>query len=170
MEFEFEGNIINRLRDITFVERFTNWYPDNGFYEMKNFELEFKTAEKYVFAASGKLVNLDKKDGYQISKWKTVKPSIHFGFNIGVFNQLIEEIEDGPKFFIQSLHTDQLDAVKLDLKQGYEFYSKLLGDLEYKLLIATEIPYPHGQAFPQFIHLSYITFISSDRFVDKKVL
>ena len=68
LEFEFEGTIFLKENDYTYIEKSTYWYPDNGFNDMKNFDIEFKTAEKYIFSAAGNLIKQEENNDYKISR------------------------------------------------------------------------------------------------------
>ena len=49
-----------------------------------------------------------------------------------------------------------------DLANNIRFFGHLFGPYPYKKLLATEIPYSHGEAFSGLLHLSWATFLKTD--------
>ena len=45
-----------------------------------------------------------------------------------------------------------------DIVSALQFFQHVYGDVPVKQFYATEIPYPHGEAFPGLVHLALSTF------------
>ena len=162
LKFVYEGDILNRRGDWFIINNFVSWYPKYGFYKKSQFELEFNTYRTYRFTTSGEKLSEEKKGEFNLTKWLVDNPSIHVAFNLGVFKEKELEAVEGkhPDMLIHYINSDLVDNVAIDLKQSYEFFTKIFGPISGNKFFATEIPSAHGQAFPNFLHLSFLAFQS----------
>jgi|GEM_PF-3080753 len=164
IKFAYNGEVIERVQDWFVIRNFVSWYPAYGFYKKSQFELDFNTYHTYRFTSSGAKILEEENGDYKRTVWKVEDPHIHVAFNIGVFKEKEIEAEKGkhPDMLIHYNNSDLVDNVAIDLKQSYEFYTKIFGPISENKFFATEIPSPHGQAFPNFLHLSYLAFMTRD--------
>jgi hypothetical protein len=153
----------------------TGWYPRVGG-ERSTFDLTFHTPSKLHVVASGDLVSREERGDTVITRWVTGEKAIHASFNVGPFDvQSFAEDPSVPPLTIQVQkegHNQLQDRgaiqqgnvagkVGLDVSNSIRFYEEVYGPLSSEEFMVAEIPYPHGQAFPGMVQLSYVTYFNT---------
>ncbi len=159
----------------SFIKATATWFPRYSFWQPADMELVFRTPSKLGFASIGRLADSRVDGDVRTSRWVTEAPTQQASFNIGEFFEF--EIEDPriPPVTVQMnreahLRMQQLvvqqrspeERVGGDMANSLAFFSEVFGPPLFSRYYATEIPYPHGQAFPGLIHLSWWTFQSAE--------
>jgi aminopeptidase N len=159
---KYRGKIIKRMGDYTFIETSIQWYPTYGYKQKSLFDITFTAPDNYKLISIGNKVSQEKKEGEIISRWSAEYPIRNASFNIGPFSTAVSDRKDVPPITLHYINSNNKENVLTDVAQAYEFYSKLFGTLPLQSVNATEIPYAHGEAFPGMLHLSWLTFESSN--------
>jgi hypothetical protein len=154
------------------------WFPKYVHEELSkaNYDLTFKYPDNFALVCIGDKISeeVDEED-IITSVWKTKYPIRNASFNIGHYD--VEEIneENAPpvniymsegghrmisrrlaKYGISS--SIDLERVGFDIANSFKFFTHLFGETPVSKIYATEIPYYHGEAFPGFLHLSWLTY------------
>ena len=154
------------------------WFPrygpaQYGSGDAADMDLTFHTPTKYRLASIGRLVESRVEGDVQTTRWLTERPASVASFNVGEFTEY--QITDPriPPVTVQmnaeghahlgGLLLGQRDAqkdVSGDVANSLAFFTQVFGPPLFQRYLATEIPYPRGQAFPGLIYLSVATFQS----------
>lgn len=159
----------------------TGWYPSTGRTDA-TFAMTFHVDDRYGFLASGTLQGEETSDGMVTTRWALERPESQASFNLGNFKEhgfafrgippvRLQVNEEFHKRLLEvSARTGRFlqdkgaaDAVARDLASSLSFFQGVYGPLDVTSLNASEIPYGHGQAFPQLIHLSWATFLNQGK-------
>ena len=154
------------------------WFPKYTHEELSkaNFELTFKYPDNFALVCIGdKISEETDSDDFITSIWKTKYPIRNASFNIGHYDVEIIEEENAPpvniymsegghrmisrtfaKYGVSS--SIDLESVGFDIANSFKFFTHLFGETPVTKIYATEIPYYHGEAFPGFLHLSWLTY------------
>lgn len=159
-KIKYSGKIIKRIYDHTYIESSISWYPTYGYKNKSLFDITFTIPDNYKIISIGDNISTDEKDGKLISRWAVDYPIRNASFNIGPFRQKKMERKGVPPVTLHYITAQNLDNIITDIAQAYEFYTNLFAPLSNKSIHATEIPYPHGEAFPGMLHLRYALFAS----------
>jgi hypothetical protein len=162
LKFYYEGEGTRRFYNYIVLWSSTDWYPNTGFRDKAKYFVKYTYPENHVLIAVGeKLLQLKKEDEF-ISVWKTKKAEQAYTFNIGLFNQYtIQKHEKVQKVTVYG-RTDQSNMkneLAPELVNSLNFFNNIYGKTSYETLIATEIPFLHGQSFAGFLHLSSVAFL-----------
>lgn len=162
LSITYNGKIIKRMDNYTFIETSIEWYPTYGNKQKSIFDITFTVPDNYKLISIGNKMTEETKDGDIISRWTVDYPIRNASFNIGPFSNSTSNRKDVPPITLHYLNSHNKENVLTDIAQAYEFYSKLFGPLPLQTVNATEIPYLHGEAFPGMLHLSWLTFESAN--------
>ncbi len=160
LEIFYHGDIFLRQGDFIFMKFGSNlWYPHVQSGGRFTFDLTFHTASTFKFLSAGKLVDDKTEDGVRTSHWVIDQPQIHTSFSIGVFKEIKIEEKGIPNVSVMyGRGAKYSEEVAGDLKTSLLYYTSLYGPPPTDHIDAAEIYAYHGQAFPGFLHLSFITF------------
>lgn len=153
-----------------------HWYPRYGNREPATFNIIFHTPKKYTLLSVGEKV-FSKVDKDMITtRWVTSKPIQNASFNLGYYKEYKIKDERIPPInvymakgghgelaargFLSGKNMEK--QVGADIANSLSFFQDVFGDSPVNQLYATETPYLHGLAFPGLIHLSWVTFQSTD--------
>jgi len=169
----YHGDLIDRYDDLLYIKSSISWYPLTLEGRSKAvFDLTFHTPPSYRFASVG-----DRTDsttdaaGLVQTHWLTAAPIRNASFNLGVFEVLTSRADGVPP--VEVLYSEQAhrsgllpragakEQVGQDVLSALQFFQHVYGDVPVKQFYATEIPYPHGEAFPGLVHLALSTFVNS---------
>lgn len=174
----YHGDLIERggqWQDWAFIKSTALWFPRYGA-QAVDMDMTFHTPRKLRFASVGRRVESSEDDDVRTTRWVTERPTRHASFNIGEFEEF--EITD-PRIPSVTVHwnaeahsrlrdyvwtelSDPQEQVGGDMANSLAFFANEFGAPLFDHYYATEIPYLHGQAFPGLIHLSWLTFQSTD--------
>ena len=169
VEFFYGGDLIRKVEGFVFLRSRTGWYPRVGTTDA-TFDMHFTSPEKYPFAASGVEVAREVVDDRIATQWSVQRPSPHASFNLGEFTETVIEDPRVPKVTLHVaerahrriegllLQQDMAEQVGADIVNSLAFFTDTYGAPPVEALAVTEIPYNHGQAFPEMIQLSWSTF------------
>lgn len=160
IRFIYHGKVLNRIQDFIEIRSFTGWYPTTSllYYEPSIYKMNFKVPDNYKFVAPGKRISEREDDDHYYSSWVTDSNAIHTTFSMGPYRTSTLEKEGMPEIDLYFYNYGNIKETELDLAQSYQFYSGLYGDLGFDRIYATEIYSGHGQAFSNFLHLSFANF------------
>lgn len=179
--FYYNGEIAKNIVGNFYLHVGSRWYPRYSNSHHATFDMTFRVDKKYNFIASGKLTESTTEGNTSVTQWKVEEPSNFVGFNIGLFKPKKFKIKGAPPveiYFSNDFHTSLLDYYSLrniplgrnmesqvadDILNSAAFFSQRFGPYPHDKLMVSEILGGHGQAFPGFIHLSYYTWVKTDR-------
>ncbi len=161
IEVYYRGNIVRRIQNFMFIKSYTGWYPTFGFFEQAVFRTKYTVPNNYTFIAPGTLISKTQTDSDFTVSYVSDSSEIHTTFSIGPYKNSSIKEEGYPLIDLYYYNASQIEETKLDLLQSYKFYSGLFGDLGMDTVYATEIYSGHGQAFSNFLHLSFANFTAS---------
>ncbi len=166
----YHGNLLVKIEEFAWlINRSPDyWYPRYGNRQKANYELTFHSPKKYLLASVGDKISSTNTDDIATSKWVSEYPIRNASFNIGFFDDVnfpgsgIPNVDvyigaDGHGTGTKSKGED----VGADIVSSLQFFTKIFGPLNLKQLFVTEIPLPHGEAFPGLLHLDWSTFQST---------
>jgi len=162
----YHGELIERYGDAFFIRSSIAWYPHplHGRHAA-TFDLTYHSPTSYILASVGDLVDSSSADNVLTSRWKAESPIRNASFNIGLFER--REVTEPGVVPVTLLWSDEIRRregdVGVDVSSSLKFYQSMYGDAPVSHVFATEIPYGHGEAFPGFVHLSWLTFLSTDK-------
>lgn len=168
VEFFYHGDLIRRIEGWTVIRSHTGWYPIAGDVDA-TFDLHFTVPRKYAFAGTGKEIER-REDGDRVyTHWSVERPSPHASFNLGEFTETTFERREPPVTLQVAerahkriegllLQQDIAQQVGSDIVNSLAFFAEAYGPTPVDQLLVTEIPYAHGQAFPEMLQLSWATF------------
>jgi hypothetical protein len=158
-----------------YIKSTGNWFPRYGNEDASDVSLTFHTPTKYQFASIGRLVDSTVVGDVRTTHWVTELPTDQVSFNIGAFKEFQVTDPRIPPVTVQvnavaherlnlllPQPKDPEQMVGTDVVNSLSFFSRVYGKPLFSHYYATEIPYFHGQAFPGLIHLSWVTYQSSD--------
>jgi len=174
----YHGNLIDRYGDFFFINSSSAWYPRplEG-RSLATFELTFHSPAHYLFASVGERLDTVTSERMTMSRWVTSGPIRNASFNLGLFEDFQTNLpgtppvtvlvsEQGHRLFYRAGPGGKAHAkedVGEDVAKSMKFFQHVFGPAPVDRFFATEIPYLHGEAFPGLVHLSYITFMESDK-------
>lgn len=160
----YHGDIFDRMYDIVFMKTSSSgWYPRLDDYARSTYNMRFTVPKSYKFVSAGVMLNSEERDEQIISTWKVDYPTIHTSFVLGIYNE--KKLEDPnlpPASLWYTNYATQQKSTAEDVRASLLFYQKSFGKPPFEKLVAAEIPYSHGQAFPGFLHLPWWLLRSGD--------
>ncbi len=164
LKLEYEGDIFLRQVDIVFTKFGSSaWYPRTGEIGRSSFDMTFHTSTDLTFVSAGKLVSSEQNGNMLTTHYVIDKPAIHSSFAIGVYKKLSFEGEGLPPVDVYYERSAKYaKEVANDLRTAMKYYQEIYGPTNAEKMTAAEIYASHGQAFPDFVHLSYYTFRSGE--------
>jgi len=169
----YHGDLIDRYDDLLYIKSSISWYPLTLEGRTKAvFDMTFHTPPSYRFASVGDQVDSTADaSGMVRTHWVTAAPIRNASFNLGVFETLSAHGEGVPPvtvLYSEQAHRSGLlpgayakERVGQDVVSALQFFQHVYGDVAVKQFYATEIPYPHGEAFPGLVHLALSTFVNT---------
>lgn len=169
----YHGDLIDRFGDWFFIKSSVDWYPGGlAARQLARFDLTFHDPSSYLLASVGDRVDSTVSDGVLTTRWVTRHPIRNASFNLGVFKDYVVKADSVPPVdvlwsqipkaspewqFAIGGH-NMKEEVGADVSNSLRFFRSVYGDYPVQHFYATEIPYPHGEAFPGLVHLSANTF------------
>jgi hypothetical protein len=169
----YHGDLIDRFGDWFFIKSSVDWYPGGlASRQLARFDLTFHDPSAYLLASVGDRVDSTVSDGVLTTRWVTQHPIRNASFNLGVFKDYVVRADSVPPVdvlwsqipkaspewqFAIGGH-NMKEEVGADVSNSLRFFRSVYGDYPVHHFYATEIPYPHGEAFPGLVHLSAGTF------------
>lgn len=183
MKVFYHGEVMERdgMLGWIFLKSPSGWYPRPDGWQMSKFDLAVQSPAKFVFVAVGQPVSMNVFDDVRTSRWITTEPITHASFNIGKFQVLEVTDERIPPVSILMteggygvlehvlasrgfvIYKDMDKRLAADVANSLIFFQGLFGESGTRSFYVTEIPYPHGEAFPGLIHISWKTFLSLNK-------
>jgi hypothetical protein len=181
----YHGELVNRLGDWFYINSSAAWYPrplDGR--SRATFDITFQTPKNYRIASIGRMTDSSVAGQMLTTRWVSDGPMRNAGFNMGLFEDFrVEEpgvppvtvlwSERGHKEIARMAIGDgRADAIPSsagkkevgsDIANSLKFFAHVFGPPPVDRFYATEIPYGHGEAFPGLVHLSWSTFVGTDR-------
>ena len=181
----YGGDLVDRYGDWFYINSSAAWYPrplDGR--SMATFDITFHTPKNYRIASIGRMAD-STVDGQQLTtRWVADAPMRNAGFNIGLFEDYQVEGSGAPPVTVLwserghkeiarvALESGRADAIPSsagkkevgsDIANSLKFFAHVFGAPAVDRFYATEIPGGHGEAFPGLVHLSWSTFVGTDR-------
>ena len=169
----YHGDLIDRYDDLLYIKSSISWYPLTLEGRAKAvFDMTFHTPPSYRFASVGDQVDSTADAAGMVqTHWVTAAPIRNASFNLGVFETLSASAAGVPPvtvLYSEQAHRSGLlpnagakERVGQDIVSALQFFQHVYGDVPVKQFYATEIPYPHGEAFPGLVHLALSTFVNT---------
>lgn len=177
LRMAYHGDVTDRFADFFFIRTSTAWYPQPMEERSKaTFDLTFHSPRAYTLVSVGDLKDSVTAGNMVTSHWIAKQPMRNASFNFGLFKAT--EVNNPPapdvtvlwnadahRAFAQGgvQEKSMEKRVGADVSAALQFYRTMYGDLGVNHYYATEIAELHGEAFPGFINLSYVTFVATDR-------
>ena len=184
LEIALEGELVHRLPDQRghLLRDTTNWIPRHPDNRQQQFNLVFRTPERYRIASGGALVDEHVDDDTRITRWATAQPVRNLmAFHMGRFeiDELTDELTDAWTDELREAveGTDDLPPIAVyadrhhrgfapgnrektmtDLVGAIRTFSDYFGPYPFESLLVTETQEYLGQAFPGLVLLSYTAF------------
>ena len=161
LRFYYHGDILEKKDARFFLHSSVFWYPREGGRSKSGFDLTFRFPSKYMLVSVGNKVSSSTFDDITTERWTAAEPIRNASFNIGTFREEPIHEEGIPKM---SVLVSGAGGYKMeqevadDLRNSVKLFQKLFGPCPVQTLYATEIPFPHGEAFPGLLHLWEGTF------------
>ena len=147
-----------------YLKSASGWYPQSNDEEFSSFELTYKYPAKYKLISVGDNVSLEVNDNTAVSVWSVSQLTTNASFNIGAFSEVRIAEKNLPEIQILNFEKGHMnkgdiqEVVMQDVKGSMQFYKYIFGEIPINHLYIAEIPYLHGEAFTNLLHLSWATF------------
>ncbi len=177
LRMSYHGNVTDRFADFFYIQTSTAWYPQPMEERSKaTFDLTFHAPKAYTLVSVGTLKDSSVSGNMTNTHWVSPAPMRNASFNLGIFKAT--EVNNPPapdvtvlwnadahRAFAQGgvQEKSMEKRVGADVSAALQFYRTMYGELGINHFYATEIPDLHGEAFPGFVNLSYVTFVATDR-------
>ncbi len=182
LRLSYHGDLVDRLRDWFVVKSLIAWYPlaqDNR--RLARFDLDFTTPEDLLLASVGARVDSVAAGNHTVrTRWTTARPIRNASFNLGIFEAYrLAQLDVPPVTVLWSermhsavsanagrigglpgKHMDR--EVAADVAGALQFFQRGYGPVPVEQFYATEIPALHGEALPDLINMSSVTFLKTD--------
>lgn len=157
----YHGDIIDRVRDFTWMKTSIDWLPMHSYYHRVLYDVTFTyPSSMKLFSVGVPTSPVEVGERALQTRWTTTVPNTNHSFHIGLFrSRYLPVMKNVPNATVHYMSDDQLDAVATDVQQSLEFFTRLFGPLDLPHLHATELPGRHGEAFPGLLHLSTYAFV-----------
>ncbi len=171
---DYHGDLIDRYGDFFFIKASASWYPrplDGR--SSATFDITFRTPVSFAFASVGERVDSTVDGQVLTTRWLARRPIRNASFNLGLFREYAFTEDSTPP--VSLLYSDKAHRllgvrtggtekeVGTDIARALRFFGRVYGPTDVERFYATEIPYPHGEAFPGLVHLSASTFVNTDK-------
>lgn len=165
----YSGDVLERnLNAWFYLKTSGGWFPRYGTRKYSNYELTFKYPSTMDLLSVGEKIYESEIGSVKFSRWATKDKIRNASFNIGTF-KTFEYNEDGiPNIKVYHSKYGHRGSVKgienevgEDVVNAVKFFRDTFGEIESDSLTVTEIPFYHGEAFPDLIHLSFVTFTNT---------
>lgn len=174
------GEIAKRIVGEFYVTAGADWYPRYGFKQPATFDLRFKTPKMYNFISAGRQLESHTVGDTTLSHWEVAEPADNVSFSIGNIKKY--EFSDTLAgsvdiFYSEGLHRDfarelsyvgevtgshMEKQVSDDVINALRLFSYQFGRYPYGKMSVSEILAFHGEAFPGFIHMGFLTWMRTD--------
>jgi hypothetical protein len=172
--FVTRGRILERDGDWIALKSSLGWLPFHDAFQRTPYELSFRSPRAYRLVSVGDLVATTAEGNGVLTRWSVSRPSRNPTFVIGPFD---ETRLDDPRlppvtvlwsksmqrqvrstFGEDEVGGDLSKQAMADLANAQNFFRRLFGDPPDTTVVAAEIPYLHGEAFPGIVNLTWATF------------
>ncbi|MDQ2670650.1 MAG: hypothetical protein M3Y31_08470 [Gemmatimonadota bacterium] len=180
----YHGDLVERLGDWFFINSSSSWYPRplEG-RSTATFDITFNSPRNYRIASVGRMTDSTVADQRLTTRWVADRPMRNAGFNLGLFEDYAVSEAGAPPVTVlwsdlghkaiarMALESGNAGAIPssagkkevgADVANALKFFSRVFGSPPVERFYATEIPAGHGEAFPGLVHLSWVTFMSTD--------
>jgi hypothetical protein len=170
LKMKYAGEIIERYVDYFYLPDPHYWYPHHSDVEKATFDLKFHTPSAYKFASIGERISSEELAGTVTSRWVIRWPVRNASFNIGICKEHMVTRDTIPAITVYMARvsdygfggTPMDEQVGEDIENSCMLFQHIFGRSLMPSLYATEIHYPHGEAFPGLVHLYSSTFEYND--------
>lgn len=165
----YGGEAVKREYDWIVLQTSIEWYPTHNGTAKSTFDFTFHTPANYQFISVGEKISDETSGNVYTSRWKVATPQRNMSFNMGFFKEYEHKDERVPPITVLMTKTGHSgfsvgnggdNEVAQDVANSIAFYEYVFGKSPIKKFTASEIPLPHGEAFPGFLHLASSTFES----------
>ncbi len=140
----------------------TSWYPSYGYMKRSTSKMTYRIPPNLTLVSVGKKTREWEEDGKKCSTWEQSIPVAFVCFNFGDLRHYRVSREGLPPvdiyaggFQIDNIRRHNVGA---DVFNSLNYFQQLFSPYPFSGIIATEIPWSHGQGFPGFLHLGYFSF------------
>lgn len=183
LTFYYSGKIAESVVNIFYISAMYGWYPEYGWRQRATYTMNFHSPKGIEFVATGTPADRIEKDNILHTKWELTEPASDASFSIGFMKkyQFTDEVagtvdvyydEELSRLFAEYFAAQNDEIVKIgahmekqvgeDLVNAIRLFSHRFGKRAVNSLSASEIAAWHGQSFPGFLHLSAITWMTTD--------
>jgi len=174
LRFVTHGRVLERDGDWIALESSFGWMPVHDPFHPVTYDLVFRSPRAYKLVAVGDLVSSTAEGERVRTEWKLARPARNPTFVIGPFDEtrlddprlppvtvlmsksMQREVRD--MYGEDEVGGDLSRQAMADLANAQNFFRKLFGDPPDTTVVAAEIPYLHGEAFPGLVNLTWATF------------
>ena len=180
LDLTYSGQVLTREEGTFYMHSSGLWYPRFPGIPTSTFDLTFSSPASYDFIAAGEKTEDHIEGKKRITRWLHRTPAVNTSFNMGSFTEYKLEEKGHPPVAVHMSERGHAEIIRRleregmstgrnmekeiagDIANSVKLFSRLFGPYPYKGLVATEIPWSHGEAFPGFLHLSIATFLLTD--------
>lgn len=181
LSFVYEGDMLRTVGGNFLLRSSGLWFPRIALGKKATFDMIFRTPKNLKFVAVGERVSSKTEKKELVTRWVLKEPTSNMSFNMGPFESRKVKNKTGQEVTVMMSKEGHGDIARLlgargvasgknmdkevgaDLVNSMAFFTHWFGPIDYKKIVATEIPSGHGEAFPNFLHLSWQTFQLSDQ-------
>lgn len=167
LKFFYNGDLLYRNTYAWIMIRsIHNWYVNTLWENSADYNIKFTVPQKWNIICTGNKIsenNID--DDYYEIIWNGKKFQ-SAAFSVGLYKNF-HFAEDGlPDITVYRNQVafgnwNMEKEVGADVVNSISFFQNMFGPAPFKEMVATDMPVFHGEAFPGFIHLSFLTFLEN---------
>lgn len=180
--FYYSGEMLDRENGLwVALATHTSWLPVYQYGREVPYRLTFSAPEEFVVTSLGTQLSETSQNGITTRVFE-IPPVRLVTFNIGEFKRFDSEPSGAPKLTVlvnENAHRrlaamasaagrfllrgdNMAEVVANDLTNSFRFFGDVYGPTPTQQMVATEIPYSHGEAYDGLVMLAWSTFQVSD--------
>lgn len=140
----------------------TSWYPSYGYLKRSTSKMTYHIPPDLTLVSVGEKTREWEEDGKKCSTWEQRIPVAFVCFNFGDLRHYRISREGLPPVDVYAgglqIDNTRRHNVGADVFNSLNYFQQLFAPYPFPGIIATEIPWSHGQGFPGFLHLGHFSF------------
>src|SRR5688572_18853308 len=174
VRFVTHGKVFERQGDWIALKSSISWLPQHNARQRVPYDLRFRSPKAYRLVSVGDLVETAVEGRQVRSHWVVPRPARNPTFVIGPFDETKLDDPRLPEVTVlmsksmqrevratygeDNVGGDLSKQAIADLANSQKFYRTMFGDPPDTTIVAAEMPYLHGEAFPGLANLTWATF------------
>ncbi len=140
----------------------TSWYPSYGYLKRSASKMTYRIPPDLTLVSVGRKTKEWEEAGKKCSTWEQNIPVAFVCFNFGDLRHYRVSQKGLPPVDIYAggfqIDDTRRHNVGADVFNSLNYFQQLFSPYPFPSIIATEIPWSHGQGFPGFLHLGNFSF------------